>query len=308
MKLPAELDSLMWSVAESGDRSAIDQFGERYPHLRAELGKRLAMVRQLRGAKPETTGFSSVPRFENRQPAPSPTPFGRPAMVAAAFVLVVIASAAFVITKNLSSSKAQPTAVETVSDKPAELPNPPVVYKQPAQPPPQQPTPQNLATNDETKDPAQTPQTVKLNGVKLSTALKAVAMSGGLQLEIAPNLDDQIVRIDYRGYAPLEILQDMGQRFGFSAFDNGPHRVLIIPARDKSGTHRPIIGSADLDGDGATPKTNPEGPIPTKKVENDGGPTKKPSDHGDKPSNSSGKNPKHAVPSTTGTGGRSPIN
>src|SRR5436309_489900 len=65
MKIASDIDKLMWVLAESGDRSAIDDFESRFPDLKFELAKRVAMLRNLRGAKPAVAA-SIRPAFQPR--------------------------------------------------------------------------------------------------------------------------------------------------------------------------------------------------------------------------------------------------
>jgi hypothetical protein len=268
---PEELERLMWSVAESEDPNAINEFGDRFPHLRTELVKRMSMVRQLRGAAKPGTPVRQIPKFENRPVRPAPV---QPSVwIGSGLVLAAVAAAAFVVTRSLTRPPVIPEAPFSVKIDAPPLPDPGIKYREapPVAPAPAPPATKPEAVATEEHDPAQVPQTVKFDRIRLASAIKAVAASGGLELELAPNLADPYVRIEYRGYSALDILQDMGKRFGFTAFDDGPHRVLIIPARDsqtvKSGsvdpgdTPKEAGGNSRL-GDGMLPnplQSSPEG-------------------------------------------------
>jgi hypothetical protein len=76
------------------------------------------------------------------------------------------------------------------------------------------------------------PQTVRLDHVNLLTALDAIAMQCRLHLEVAPDMPNPDIRLDAEGKSGLQILQDLGNQYGFSAFDQGNGNVLIIPARE----------------------------------------------------------------------------
>ena len=66
-QIPADIDALMWSVAESGDAQAIEEFGVRHSQHRLELLKRMDMVRQLKGAKPEQIFAGTPPKFSPKE-------------------------------------------------------------------------------------------------------------------------------------------------------------------------------------------------------------------------------------------------
>ncbi|MCH8979010.1 MAG: hypothetical protein IH945_07175, partial [Armatimonadetes bacterium] len=71
MKLPREIDELMWDVAERDDNDTLDQFVERYPEFRSELAKRLQMVRGLRSSRPTRPMPKFVPNQTVRNLGPS---------------------------------------------------------------------------------------------------------------------------------------------------------------------------------------------------------------------------------------------
>ena len=66
----------------------------------------------------------------------------------------------------------------------------------------------------------------------LQTVLKLVAAQGKLGITIAPGLSNPDVAIQYEDKTVIEILQDLGRQYAFTAFDQGDGSVLIIPARD----------------------------------------------------------------------------
>src|SRR5687767_9309135 len=105
-KIAPELDELMWTLAERRDTAALDEFVERHPHLKGEMGKRLALTNSLRGAYSDAKP-TSIPRF---RPSPLPAPiWTRPLALAAATVLLgAFAFGSFVVTRNLASNHNEP--------------------------------------------------------------------------------------------------------------------------------------------------------------------------------------------------------
>src|SRR6185503_19630879 len=93
------------------------------------------------------------------------------------------------------------------------------------------------------------PQTVKFQRIGLASALKAIGAQCGLTLDIPADMPNDEIVVDYRGMTGLQILADMGQRFGFTAFDQGGGHVIVVPTRDDNApdsnptegkTHRPF--------------------------------------------------------------------
>src|SRR5438552_11037854 len=93
--LTPQIDELLWAAAESKDPMLRQQFEERYPHLRAQLATRIAMVDVLRSSKPAGV---MAPGF--RSPAPA---FTRLWLVpAGAILLAALAFGAYELTSHLA--------------------------------------------------------------------------------------------------------------------------------------------------------------------------------------------------------------
>ncbi len=276
-QLPPDIDRLLWEVAESQDPAAYDDFEKRFPQLVIELGKRIKLVRELRDARDSGDVRKPVPRFDRREP----TPVFRltPALAAmCVFAMIGVGFGAFYITNHFT--KVQPPAV--VDTDPARLPNG-EVKTQPTQ---SNPGPFTLVPEHPplTPDPTPTPNdntpqhlkpiNVSFDRTKLQVAMQAVAVSGGFSIEFAPNSPNPEIRMQYQQMNSIDILKDLGQRFGFTAFDQGNHLVLIIPNRDPLAHEQPSpSGTAeDLDNQEApaTPPYNPK--KPTLKTDKGAGP------------------------------------
>src|SRR5579862_4878624 len=94
--VPPEVDQLMWAVSENPEPQAISEFGERYPHLRAELMHRVNMVRSLRNeVRPASQVRQERPQFEHRQPVPTPSP--RAIFLTGALALAAVAAASYTV-------------------------------------------------------------------------------------------------------------------------------------------------------------------------------------------------------------------
>lgn len=228
--IPADLDRLMWTIAEEHDVAAIDDFGSRFPEFRTELLKRVQMVGALRGSIRKSQAVPRrIPTFEPR-PLP-PNPFLRPAFaVASLVILAVLGFASYTLTGYLTRQKAPvlPTESVHVATAPADQrqpPYPPDVPDRVEQPP---------APRQEAPIPSyMRPKTIRIDRAPLHSVIQMVGQECGLDLEIAPGLDNPDIDANYVEVAGIEMLRDMGRRFGFTVFPQGGNRALIIPAVDQ---------------------------------------------------------------------------
>lgn len=241
---PPEIEALIWSIAETGDAQAVAEFEARFPNYRLELLKRVNAVQELRKAKGDIPARPAL--FVPTPKPPAWARFGKAGVASVA--LVGVAFASFWGSGRLFGAQApsmgqgqQPsTRVAEVRTAGAQGANPTkgamretmnqdgdVKTTLPTNPTPIPPT--RLPTPDEK------PLTIHVERANLLTLLDGLAQQVGWQMEIAPGTPDPEVRVDYDQVPAVQILQDMGKRFGFTAFDEGNHKILIVPARDGTG-------------------------------------------------------------------------
>lgn len=246
-QIPPEIEALIWSIAESRDPQAIAEFENRFPEHRLELLKRVNAVQSLRQAKGPTPNRPVV-----FIPTPNQPPilrFGRYGLTAAA--LAGVAFASYWVFGLVSQPPPAPkpgmggTAQTGVAPSPV---NPPLrkadapmsgVSRVPQED--SRPGMSNLPVNPNPIEPKRLPKpsekplTIHVERANLLTILDGIAAQAGWQLEVAPGTPDPEVRVDYEEVPAEQIVQDMGRRFGFSAFEQGEGKVLIVPARDGAG-------------------------------------------------------------------------
>lgn len=217
----------MWMLAEQRDMQAVEEFEGRFPELRLELAKRVAMVNGLRGAKENSP---PIPRF--RAPSPQRLVWQRPLVVAlSGAVLLALAFGAYLGTGSWLTARATPELQQgleaatgpgtTTEPQPFAAPSEPIGVV----PPVLEPDPvaaEALRTH-------QRPHAVRIEGASLMTVLEAIGMQTGLALEIAPGMPDFNVSIAYEGMTGIQMLQDLGKRYQFTALDQGGNKVLIVP-------------------------------------------------------------------------------
>ena len=51
MRIAPDVDKLMWTLAESGQPLAVEDFQGRFPELKVELSRRVQLMQDLRNAK-----------------------------------------------------------------------------------------------------------------------------------------------------------------------------------------------------------------------------------------------------------------
>lgn len=244
-KIAPELDSMMWAVAEDGNPRAIAEFESRFPDLRTELAKRLAMVRSLRGAGESVP--AAIPRFTPRKTtAPLPVSPRWPWLAASA----AIAAAGFATYTVVSRQEAPrvpgvapiQTALSSPSGAVVYSSDLPTGYPKATPHLGPEPTPGMTArpTPAASLPPYLQPQQFQFNNTKLANAIRMTCLAGGLQVEIGPGLPDVLVTKDYSGYTAVQVLQALGDEFGFTPLEDGPRKVLIIPARDEDSGPRKL--------------------------------------------------------------------
>lgn len=240
-RIPADIDALMWSVAESGDHVAIDDFEKRFPEFRGELGGRLAMVRGLRKSKPtHAEPAYQVPRFVLRNP---PVVDRRPIWTAAMLGgLAVVAFGSYLVVLNLPKT---PAAAPTVPQQgqgsildprqPAGN-NPEVGEPGQVEPETMNPTQQGQSGGGATTTappaemPWDKPQSIEIQEAPLDDVLKMIAGTCALELEIGPGMPNPTVSVKFTNKTGLEMLRELGRLHGFTPLSQGRGRVLVIPA------------------------------------------------------------------------------
>src|ERR1019366_5624308 len=212
-RLPPDIDRMLWEIAESQDSNAYDDFEKRFPQLVGELGKRIQLVRELRDARGSGQA-RPVPQFDRR--APARVGLQPKALLALCTATVAcIGLGAYVVTGRIMNHPQiiRPKTVPLDPPSFVAAPEVPAPKSHEALPVPQVPdrTPQSPPVAAYLK-----PQDVRMERTKLQLAILAVATSGKLDVEFAPNMPNPEIRMEYRNMNAIDILKDLGPRFGFT--------------------------------------------------------------------------------------------
>jgi hypothetical protein len=271
VKVPREIDELMWVVAETGDPETNAQFLERYPEFASELDQRVKMVSNLRGSRPQKSPAQFIPRETVRSFGPS-----RLAVAGvAALVLGSVTFATFATVQFVNSKRSQHPLVDapqeiifnppsfTVPDGSSGTPIEGVTANEPLA--------SGTAPIQEQPpfDPYKGLITIESEDIQLSAAIQQIASSAGLEATIAPGFEDKRIKISFVNQPAIEVLNKLGTFFGFTPVKEGVVDVLIIPAK-QSGVNA-IVEAPGTVGTATGPGTTGTGPKEAKKSESSGG-------------------------------------
>lgn len=265
MNIPPDLSEKLWQLTESQDAKAIEAFLSKHPELKSEFQARSKMVSGIKGSRPEVK--KSTP--ERFLPSPKPLSSGPNRWAAALAASVLVAGAVFATVGTLKyvenkTAEQKPLNVNQVSNMSANGNNNAPVKQtlpEPINNPPLNPDPNAVQPIQEQRAIDQT-VTIVAKSIKLSSALNDIGIQAGIRLESAPGMPDPEITIDFRDVPAIQVLESLGQKFGFTASPQTQNSVLLIPARDpNSPDNRQLPGFTD---NATDPKNSNSGltPIP----------------------------------------------
>ena len=259
MKIPREIDELMWDVAELDDLETIDQFGSRYPEFRNELVKRIQMVRSLRSSRPNSSTPTFVPRQEVRNLGPSK-------LAVASVAVLVVFSVAFAgyATVRFAKSNERPTATapsNAVAINPSRTVTDGSVREGNVDP-----TQVDATSGTSLPDGSVLPLrefdafnfklTVESSNTTLIDVINQITRESGIETVIAPGFEDERIRLSFIEQPAIGILEELGLMFGFTPIRQGSTSLLIVPAVDTSAqSQRLAYGRAERLGTERTSST-----------------------------------------------------
>ncbi len=235
-RIAPDIDRLMWTIAETRDMKAAEEFDERFPDLKFELAKRMTLVRSLKTAK--KSGSSTIPAFTPKARL-TPTPRSMATYAVAGVALVALAFGSYAATANyLAHRQSQPVKQEIkLSSNASGMPNQQSGTQNEMHgvlPPNQrQPDVNRIIDNPVTTNARETDATpliaaFSFSDIPLQTVLRYLEKEAKLTFEFAPQLPNPNVSVDYHGLTAKQILLDLGHRYDFTPFDEGEGNMLLV--------------------------------------------------------------------------------
>jgi hypothetical protein len=240
--IPPEIDRLLWAVAEDPGVEAGDEFVRRYPQYAGELARRRNLVRGLKNSRPKGKVGSEVrPRVAYRRTTKRSTPRG---LIVAVSVLgfAAVAAAAYTLALFTAPQKAVVIRPQTkpipIQDEEPRVTPPPDVKTPPEvapdNPPPDEPLNEEEPDANAAIRPTPVDEiTFRVRGADIESALIMLGEQAKVRIVVAPGMPKMTVEADYRRLPLASILADMGERYGFTAFDQGDGSVIVVPAVER---------------------------------------------------------------------------
>lgn len=231
-KLDPELDALIWQTAESDDAEVIAQFELRYPHLRAQLATRRAMIEVIRKSRPTDVTPTRFTPSDVR----SCVDWRRLALVPLAGLLLAgLGFGAYKITEALSKEAKSPVVSqpEVSSGEPSRVPGGPALSLGPKPP--------SLENVPDGTEPRPVGPAAELILVRISvrttllSALDTIARHGKVPIQVLPGVQNVPIELpsnDVSGdvvLPPGEMLAALERVAPIRVIDNGPDGFVILP-------------------------------------------------------------------------------
>lgn len=227
-RISQQIDELVWKVAESDDSALEADLVQRYPHLRAELATRKAMVDVFRSARPVPP---IATRFVPTRVAVRPRYWLVPL---AAGLLMGLAFASYQVVKfSQSAPKRSVTKIIVPPQSPTPMPPDGHVIK--PTPTPNSNLAPGTAERPEEVGPSDGLVVIATNGATLFGAIEAIRAKG-LKIEIMPGLQDAPITLEANqddgtlALDPQAMLQAVRAAAGFELVDGGPDGYMALPS------------------------------------------------------------------------------
>lgn len=237
--IPPDTDELLWDVAREPNSPAAEQFRARYPELNEELDRRAAMISGLKSARRGPGDDIPEPRVLARHQPMISMP--RWSIGIAAALLVFSIGLAFMAVVQNRTQPAETTA--TSADANAGPPRissytDPNNATQEVRIPGEQIDQQNAGSIGRPGPVAPAPfeRLVSMNesSISLTNALNSLAAQAGIEITLAPGIEDRAVTVQFRDLPALRALKTLGEQNGLRVLEQSRTSVLVVP--ENSGT------------------------------------------------------------------------
>lgn len=237
-RIPADLNKTMWEIADRGDRAAAADFAERFPALSADMESRMGLVLGMKGAR-KAIAPTFVPAFRPQYIPDKRRKWLRYAP--AAMALAALAGASFYVTQNLLTPLPDPSTFGTSPiriDKPERkvvLPPAPLRKQDYESDSPKafsknHPETTGATAGEGNVDPVETH--LSQSQVHLQNVIHGVGDRYHLQIQIPPDFPNPIIDVDMTASSGIEFLNQLGNKYGFTAYDEAEGHILVVPARE----------------------------------------------------------------------------
>ncbi|MDQ2986296.1 MAG: hypothetical protein M3R13_06180 [Armatimonadota bacterium] len=227
-RISQQIDELVWKVAEAGDSALEADLVQRYPHLRAELATRKAMVDVFRSARPVSP---IATRFVPTRAAVRPRYWLVPL---AAGLLMGLAFASYQVVK-FGQSAPKKSVSKVIVPPQSPTPVPPDGRAIQAGPPPNSNLAPGTAERPEEVRSTDGLVVIATNGATLFGAIESIREKG-LKIEIMPGLQDAPITLEPNqddgtlALEPQAMLQAVRAAAGFELVDGGPDGYMALPS------------------------------------------------------------------------------
>lgn len=233
-RIPADLNKTMWEIADRGDRAAAADFAERFPALSADMDSRMGLVLGMKGAR-KAIAPTFVPSFRPQYIPDKRRKWLRYAP--AAMALAALAGASFYVTQNLLTPLPDPSTFGTGAIRVIQPERKVVLPPAPARKQDyESDAPKAFSRNqpvDKNQEEAEPVETHLLRTqVHLQNVIHGVGDRYHLQIQIPPDFPNPIIDVDMTASSGIEFLNQLGNKYGFTAYDEAEGHILVVPARE----------------------------------------------------------------------------
>ncbi|MEQ1824149.1 MAG: hypothetical protein ABL949_16695 [Fimbriimonadaceae bacterium] len=234
-RIPADIEQLIWLIAESGDSAAAQEFEHRFPEYKFELNRRMSTVKSLKGSKPSSS--AAIPTFQPSIRRSGSSPWKRVGVgVASSLAVLVLALGSYSLTKSLQAKPVvkPPTITHSVTRPFQPEQKLPTNNMTPTVPPTPEGTTSRQPTFNETGtkvlEPYQKPNSVSIEGAPLHDVIQLIASTCGFKVTLLPKLENPDVSVKYERISGEEMLIQLGKQYGFTPMYQGNNEFYIVPA------------------------------------------------------------------------------
>lgn len=239
-RIPADLKKMMWDIADRGDVQAAAQFSEKFPGLAGDMQTRMDLVSGTKGMrKAIAPGF--VPLFRPQYIPQRGQKLRR--LAPAALALFALAGASYYVTQNILTPLPEPSQFGNI--QPYKEPKTHEVNLPRAQPPAihqdfESDSPKPFGRNDDQRLPPNPapiesrPVRIQLSQVHLQNALIGIGQRYDYEVRIPANFPNPIIDADLTGTSAMNFINQLSNKYGFTAFDEGAGVIYLLSPQDPS--------------------------------------------------------------------------